>query len=852
MNIKKISEIINGKLTGNGKANINWLLTDSRTLSFPEETLFFAIKTARNDGHRYIEELYRKNVRNFVVGAYCIRPNLPNANFIEVENPLKALQKLAAFRRNEFSVPVVGITGSNGKTIVKEWIYQLLDFRITRSPRSYNSQIGVPLSVWQMNADTELGIFEAGISERGEMERLEPIIRPTIGIFTHIGEAHQENFVSLKEKCLEKLKLFVNSKTLIYNIDDKLIDICVEQSGFGNKKFTWGKSEKADIQIINIEKKEFYSEITYSFKNKTNIFQIPFIDNASIENAIHCLTLMLYLKIDEKVIVERMSKLQPVAMRLEVKQGTNGNIIINDSYNSDLTSLGIALDFLSQQAADKNLQKVLILSDILQSGQPSQELYKTVAELVKSKGVQHFIGIGKDLSAHQNLFNTAQNTFFETTDDFVGAYCIRPNNMNGDVVGVCNTPLRGAILLKGSRDFHFEKISEKLELTVHQTVLEVDLNALVQNFNYFRSFLKPETKVVGMVKAHAYGSGASEVSRTLQHHNCDYLAVAVADEGAELRNEGIHIPIMVMNPEAHSFGLIFEHNLEPEIYSFNILKSFLKEAERQCVIDYPVHLKIDTGMHRLGFSPEEVDELIIMLKNQHSLKIRSVFSHLAGTDEARFDDFTRKQVAVFEEVYKKIEKNFEHKILRHVLNSAGIERFPEYQFDMVRLGIGLYLAPLTPTSPNPSKGGEQFSAPVTERSRSGGVRGAVVCSLKTTILQTRDVQANETVGYSRKGKILNNSRIAVLPIGYADGYNRRLGNGNGKVFVNGKLAPTIGNVCMDLTMIDITGIDAKEGDMVEIFGNNLSILEVSEWLDTIPYEILTNISRRVKRVYFQE
>ncbi|MDR0872608.1 MAG: bifunctional UDP-N-acetylmuramoyl-tripeptide:D-alanyl-D-alanine ligase/alanine racemase, partial [Prevotellaceae bacterium] len=746
---------------------------------------------------------------------------------------LTALQSLAAFQRSEFNIPVIGITGSNGKTIVKEWLYQLLhrDYKITRSPRSYNSQIGVPLSVWQLNKDTELGIFEAGISQCSEMERLEPIIRPTIGIFTHIGEAHQENFVSLKEKCLEKLKLFAETDTLIYCIDDKLIDICVEQSGYHKKKFTWGKAEKADIKIENVELKieNGSTLITYSFP-KFSIFNfqfsIPFVDKASIENALHCLALLLHLGIEETKIAERIATLQTVAMRLEVKQGINNSLIINDSYNSDLSSLSIALDFLQQQAADKNLKKTLILSDILQSGQTSAELYQTVAELIKNKGIQQFIGIGEEIKNEELrmknfLADDCESTFFKTTDKFLQSL----------VAGLTrNDRLTGAaILLKGSRDFHFEKISEKLEQVAHQTVLEVDLNALAHNFNYFRSFLKPETKVVSMVKAHAYGSGASEVSRALQRLKCDYLAVAVADEGAELRGEGIHIPIMVMNPEQHSFGLIFEHNLEPEIYSFNILQSFIKEAERQGVIDYPIHLKIDTGMHRLGFSPEEIDKLIDILKSQNSLKIRSIFSHLAGADEQRFDDFTKKQISVFEEVNYKFEKNFEHKILRHILNSAGIERFPEYQFDMVRLGIGHY----------------GMSAVNQQNVQN-------VCSLKTTILQIRDVPAGETVGYSRKGKIQNNSRIAVLPIGYADGYNRRLGNGYGSVFVNGKLAPTVGNVCMDLTMIDITGIDAKESDSVELFGNNLSILEVSDWLGTIPYEILTNISRRVKRVYFQE
>jgi alanine racemase len=876
MNISKISEIINGTLTGKGEANINWLLTDSRTLSFPEETLFFAIKTARNDGHKYIEELYNKGVRNFVVNVERERAlSLKNANFIIVENPLTALQNLAAYHRQQFDIPIIGITGSNGKTIVKEWLYQLLhkDYNITRSPRSYNSQIGVPLSVWQLKnvetgrAPSLLGIFEAGISMPGEMEKLEPIICPTIGIITNIGEAHQENFTSLKEKCLEKLKLFTHSDVLIYNADNKLIDICVEQSGLSKKKFTWGKSDKNDVIINNLELiVNNYTEITYSCK-KLNIqnskFKIPFADAASIENALHCLATVLVLfnkkqscctgdsplknsfpfsypcggSPEGKRSLElegAMQQLQPVAMRLEVKQGINNSLIINDSYNSDLNSLSIALDFMQQQTPDKNIKKTLILSDILQSGMSSGELYKTVAELVKAKGIQYFIGIGKiinnsKLIINNYLENDCQTAFFETTDEFLATL---------------TSPLweglgEACILLKGSRYFQFERISEKLELIAHQTVLEVNLNALVQNFNYLRSYLKPETKTICMVKAYAYGSGSAEVSRTLQHNHCDYLAVAVADEGAELRKEGIHIPIIVMNPEHHSFNLIFEYNLEPEIYSFKLLQDFLKAAEKNGVIDYPVHIKIDTGMHRLGFFPEEIDKLINILKNQNSLKIRSVFSHLAGADEAQFDDFTRQQAAVFEEVSNKITSAFNHKILLHILNSAGTERFPEYQFDMVRLGIGLYIAPINPYKRE-------------KLNPSFGMVGEEVCSLKTTILQIKDITAGETVGYSRKGKIHKNSRIAVLPIGYADGYNRRLGNGNGKVFINGKLAPTIGNICMDLTMIDITGIDAKEGDIVEIFGKNISILEVSECLGTIPYEILTNISRRVKRIYFQE
>lgn len=818
MNIKEITNLIGGKLYGNQETTINWLLTDSRALSFPEETLFFALKTNRNDGHLYIKELYDKNVRNFIVSDFSPQFKALKANFIVVDNPAEALQKIAKYRREQFSIPVIGITGSNGKTIVKEWLYQLLhkNYKITRSPRSYNSQIGVPLSVWQLNKNTELGIFEAGISKMGEMQKLSAIIQPTIGILTTIGEAHQENFVSMKEKCLEKLKLFAQSEKLIYNIDDKLIDICVEQLGYKTKKFTWGKTDKAEIKILDIKKDVHQTLISYSFQNKENSFNIDFSDDASIENSLHCLALLLLLNIEVKVINEKMKELQSVAMRLEVKQGMNNCLVINDSYNSDLSSLSIALDFLHQQAADKGIKETLILSDILQSGQNPDELYKTVSLLLKNKGIQKFIGIGQELCAHKDLFDAFENDFFTTSEDFLKS---KTNNLFK----------KEAILLKGSRNFHFERISETLELVAHQTILEVDLSALIHNLNYFRSYLKPETKTMCMVKADGYGSGASEIARTLQHNKCDYLAVAVADEGAELRNEGIHIPIIVMNPEVHSFGLIFEHNLEPEIYSFNLLKNFIKEAEKQGVIDYPIHIKIDTGMHRLGFEPEDAEELIQILQGQNSLKVRSVFSHLVGADDEKFDEFTKKQILIFDAFSKKIENAFEHKIIKHILNSAGIERFSEFQYDMVRLGIGHY----------------GISAKNQQNVKN-------VCTLKTTILQIKEVAQGETIGYSRKGQIKRKTRTATIPIGYADGFDRRLGNGVGKVLINGKLAPIIGNVCMDLAIVDITDIEAKEGDMVEIFGNNLSIIEVASWLNTISYEILTSVSKRVKKIYFQE
>ena len=819
MNLRNIAHLIGYNSKNVVNCNINWLLTDSRSLSFPAESLFFALKTARNDGHNYIPELYQQNLRYFVVSE--IRPEfekLTDAVFLKVDNTLKALQTLAAAHRSSFQVPVIGITGSNGKTVVKEWLYQLLhkDFNITRSPRSYNSQIGVPLSVWAMSENTQLGIFEAGISEMHEMEQLEKIIRPTIGLFTNLGEAHQENFSGLKQKCEEKLNLFKNAEVLIYCSDNKLVEISIVQSGFKGKLFSWGKSDKATVQMLKIEKSVSTTKVEFKYSGLEKSVIIPFTDDASIENALHCVSVMLFLGIETDEIAKRLLQLEAVAMRLEVKEGVRECLIINDSYNSDLNSLGIALDFLNQQATAKNLSKTLILSDILQTGLSSENLYKTVAELVANKNIQRIVGIGTEISKHADKFQLAEKTFFDETEDFLKSPLIREFQQE-------------IILLKGSRKYHFEDISEKLELIMHETILEVNLNALVDNLNYFRSRLRPETKMMCMVKAFAYGSGSVEVARTLQHHHVEYLAVAVADEGAELRREGIRIPIVVMNPEKGSFGMIFDNKLEPEIYSFRLLEAFISAAEKLGITDYPIHIKIDSGMHRLGFEPVDMEKLIAALKKQNQVKVRSVFSHLSGSDEAKFDTFTKQQIEAFTACADQFSATFSHHIMRHILNSAGIERFPEYQFDMVRLGIGHY-----GISSLPDMNLKQ------------------VCALKTIILQIKNVKAGETVGYSRKGIINADKRIAVIPIGYADGFDRKLGNRVGEVLVNGKRAKVIGNVCMDLVMIDVTDIEANEGDQVEIFGDYLTISEVADWLHTIPYEVLTSVSRRVKRVYFQE
>ncbi|MDD3080360.1 MAG: bifunctional UDP-N-acetylmuramoyl-tripeptide:D-alanyl-D-alanine ligase/alanine racemase [Paludibacter sp.] len=799
--------------------DIKWLLTDSRTLSFPAESLFFAIETKRNDGHNYIAELYRQQLRFFVIEKYLPEfETLSDAVFLKVDNVLEALQKVAICKRNKLIMPVVGITGSNGKTIVKEWLFQLLqpDFSIVRSPRSYNSQIGVPLSVWGLQDFTQLGIFEAGISQLGEMEKLQPIIQPSLGIFTTLGDAHQENFHSLKQKCEEKLKLFKDSKVLVYCSDNKLVDIAVVQSGFKGIVFSWGFNENAVLRIVEKQKNENNTKLTLAFENTKFDIIIPFTDEASVENAIHCVSVMLNMGMTSSTIAGRIALLEPVAMRLEVKAGVRNCLVINDSYNSDLNSLAIALDFLNQQAEAKKLQRTLILSDIFQSGQSPEDLYRTVADLIKNKNIDRFIGIGRQVSSFAPAFEGIKASFFDAMDDFLKVFSVL--DFQNEVV-----------LLKGARSFHFEDISGKLELIAHETTLEVNLNALVENLNYFRSKLKPETKVMSMVKAFAYGSGSVEVARTLQHQRCDYLAVAVADEGAELRREGIRIPIIVMNPEAHAFGVMFDNNLEPEIYSFRLLKTFIKEAASQGITDYPIHIKIDSGMHRLGFEWKDIEELTGILLSQNQVKVRSVFSHLAGADETRFDDFTHQQIDTFTRCADRITDAFPHKILRHILNSAGIERFSEYQFDMVRLGIGHYGISSLPE-----------------------VKLKQVCALKTIVLQLKNIKAGETVGYSRNGKVEKDKRIAIIPVGYADGFDRKLGNGAGEVYINGKRAKVIGNVSMDLTTVDVTGIDVNEGDAVEVFGDNITITEVAGWLKTIPYEILTSISRRVKRVYYQE
>ena len=817
--VEQIAEWMGAERIGSASANVNWILTDSRSLCFPEETLFFALKSQRNDGHKYVQELYKRGVRNFVVSRLPQNMVADDCNFFVVDDTLHALQMLAASHRSQFNIPVVGITGSNGKTVVKEWLNQLLSpvKVVTRSPRSYNSQIGVPMSVWLLNEKTEVALFEAGISKINEMEALYKVIKPTIGVLTNIGTAHQENFYSLEEKCMEKLRLFTSSDVIVYNGDDSLISSCVAKSMLSAREIAWSTTDSdKPLFISSIEKKENETHISYRYIGTDGNFTIPFIDDASIENALNCLGVCLYMMIPQDVIVEQMKSLEPVAMRLEVKDGNHGCTLINDSYNSDINSLDIALDFMRRRADVSGRKHTLILSDMLQTGLNAKNLYRKVAQLVNGRGVDKIIGVGDEISSAADRFEM-EKYFFHTTADL----------LESDVFKKLHDEV---ILVKGSRDYRFEEIIECLEKQVHETILEINLGAVVENLNYYRSFMKPETKMVCMVKASAYGAGSVEVAKTLQDHNVDFLAVAVADEGATLRKAGITSNIMIMNPEMTAFKKMFDYGLEPEVYNFKLLDALIKAAEKEGITNMPIHIKLDTGMHRLGFNPEtDVPELINRLKNQNALMPRSIFSHFVGSDDDSFDDFSEYQFNLFDKASKQIQAAFPHKILRHICNSAGIEHFPERHLDMVRLGLGLYGI----------------------NSRNNKTIHNV-STLKTTLLQIRDVPAGDTVGYSRKGKITRPSRIAAIPIGYADGLNRHLGNGNAYCLVNGQKAYYVGNICMDVCMIDVTDIPCKEGDKAIIFGDELPVTVLSDILGTIPYEVLTGISTRVKKVYYQD
>lgn len=843
--IEKVSAIVQGKLqTGSRNVLIDSLLTDSRKIVYPAASLFFALPGPRRNGHRFIQELYARGVKNFVVDLSFETSDYPDANFIRTNDVLIALQKLAAFHRSQFGIPVAGITGSNGKTIVKEWLNLLLekDYQIVRSPKSYNSQIGVPLSVWQMNSTHTLGLFEAGISQPGEMEALQKIIRPTIGVLTHMGDAHEENFKDHRQKIREKLLLFTDVKWMVSNGDDPLVVETIEASAI--PCIFWGKHANCSVRLANIKKEGTHtiillevnreainailrSPVTIHHSPLTShlsphplslTIHIPFTDDAYIENAITCYSVLLAMGYDHEVITVRMGLLKPVEMRLEMKRGINNCSIINDSYIADLSSLRIALDFLEQQRQHR--KRTVILSDFAETKDP-ENLYSEIAFVLQQKNINRFIGIGSHLYQYKNKFEqvVGETFFYNSTEDFTARFLSTQFHDE-------------TILIKGARKFALEQVSALLEQKAHQTVLEVNLTAIVHNLKQYQQLLQPSTKIMAIVKAFSYGSGSYEIANILQFHKVDYLGVAYADEGVELRKAGISLPIMVMNPEESSYHAIAENNLEPEIFSFPALTSFRKFLQEQGLQHYPVHIKIDTGMHRLGFELKEMKALAGTLTNNSFFTVKSVFTHLAGSEDRDLDIFTEWQAEQYLLACTQLQEVLPYAFIRHIANTAAIARHPRLHLDMVRLGIGLY--------------GADSTAMHTLELREAA-------TLKTTIAQIKKIKAGETVGYTRKGILQRDSAIATIRIGYADGYRRNLSNGAGSMLVNGKLAAVVGNIAMDMTMIDITDIpDVHEGDDVIVFGKGLSIRQLAQWAQTIPYEIMTGISQRVQRVYFEE
>jgi Alr-MurF fusion protein len=808
-----------------------YLLTDSRQLIFPQQTLFFAIKGQHHDGHQFLHNLYQKGVRQFVVERKALTDKLidtlegfENARIWEVESSLKALQEVAKHHRLQFDIPVIGITGSNGKTIVKEWLGQLLspDFRIAKSPKSYNSQIGVPLSVWQLNDTHTLGIFEAGISQPHEMKALQEIIQPTIGIFTNIGSAHDEGFRSRKQKATEKLRLFTQSKQLIYRADysdiNEEIRLILQPVNPSCELISWGTTDTCTVQV-EWHKDEIQTYIVMKSvleRYDNQLFSVPFTDEASVENVIHCLILLLSMDIPSTEIRHRVSRLRPISMRLELKEGINKCYLIDDTYNNDLVGLTIALNFLGQQ--EQRSQKIAILSDLLQTGQKEDELYAQINTLLQQKGVQKLIAIGEAFARNSHLINI-EAQYFGTTWEFLTKLSL---DWFQDAL----------ILIKGARTFQFERIVHRLQQRVHGTVLEINLDALTHNLNFYRNRVGNDTRIMAMVKAFAYGSGSAEVAQLLQFHRVDYLAVAYADEGVVLRQNGIELPIMVMNPSLSTFDKLIEYQLEPEIYSHKILEEWLDFiAEAESKPHNKIHIKLDTGMHRLGFTEADFPALLQLLKQHPTLEVASIFSHLVGADEAIHNDFSKLQYERFITGSAQLEEALGYRPLRHILNSAGIVRFPDYKLDMVRLGIGLYGV---------------------EVNRQEQRALQQIGTFKTVVSQVKHLPEGETIGYSRKGILEKASSIATIALGYADGYDRRFSKGVGKVLINGALCPVVGNVCMDMTMVDTTDVTVQEGDEVVIFGQDLPITHLADQIGTIPYEILTGVSERVKRVFYKE
>ena len=806
-------------------AIVSQLLTDSRSLTQPGETIFFALRTDADDGHNYIPDLFGKGVRNFVVASdYFPLPECSGANYLAVESPLEALQTLATFHRRRFrELPVIGITGSRGKTTIKEWLYQLLkdDYRIVRSPRSYNSQIGVPLSLWEIDNNTDLAIIEAGISTTGEMDNLQSMIRPTIGIITNLGSEHNDGFSSMEQKAQEKAKILYNCESVVYCADDPLVTHTIAplvESDVATG-MSWSRNRcEAPLQVESTDRNEKSITVHYTYNDEASKVTIPFTADRDLDNAIICLAVLLQMGIDRDVIAERMAALTPVGTRLNVIEGVNNCTVIVDSYTSDYYSLTPALNFMTRRAGNRSC--TVILSDLATESYSGDELYIRVSELLKTKRVNRLMGIGREMCRYSHYFDVLpQARFYNDTQEFMNDFA------KGDFDNE-------TILIKGDPRYGFSQIIDLLEAKQHMTVMEVDLNALAHNFKFFKSLIKPGTKTVGMVKASGYGAGSYEIAKTLQDCGCDYLAVAVHDEGVELRKASITMPVIVLNPNGVNYKAMFQYRLEPELYSIEMARDLIKEGKRYGVKGFPVHLKIDSGMHRLGFTREQLPDIIELLKSQNIITPASVFTHLSVADEPNQDAYTQNQFDYFDTCSQLLQDSFDHYIMRHALNTSGIVRFPEHQYDMVRIGIGLYgIRTLF-------DGSEDTLKPVS--------------ALRSIIISIKEWPAGTTIGYGRHGVLKRDSRIATVTIGYADGFDRHFGNGAVKMWVNGKLCPTVGNVCMDAVMIDVTETTCKVGDTVEIFGEHVPVEQLSEARGTIPYEILTSVAPRVKRVYYRE
>lgn len=835
--LQKIADWLQVSLAGNGSLVIRDLVLDSRKIITPEAALFFALVGNKTDGHLFLHDAYRKGVRAFVVQHIPTDTSFPEAEFLVVSNTLDALQLVACRYRQQFNLPIIGITGSNGKTIIKEWLFELLapDFSICRSPKSYNSQIGVPLSLWKLENHHQKGIFEAGISRKGEMERLEKMIQPDFGIFTTIGPAHDAGFASPEEKIAEKAQLFKNCPTVYCCGNRRTIVHALETANPQANIKTWAVQrrghrfhfayysdwtypEEADLLIINsYDICPGLNHVKYQYKGKTATLTLHFHNPGLIENFFHCLLVLLEMGYSNEQINARAEHLRTLPLRAEVIKGIEGSVIINDSYSSDLGSLEVAIQSGRDQMMHYQPRSgVLILSEMDETGMSPKELAVRVYGMINNSHAYTVYTIGRPFDFQDAYFGHFEH--FDSTDAFLAA--IPRLDFHKKVV-----------LLKGGRRFQFERIAERLSRKVHDTKLEVNTEAVRHNLGIYARHCLPQIKKMLMVKADAYGMGAAEIAKTLEYEGANYLAVAYIDEGVELRKADIDLPIMVLRPEKRAYTKLSEYRLEPEVFSLQQLEELLLYSAKN-YISLRIHIKLDTGMHRLGFEAEDINALIALLKKEHEIVVASIFSHLAASESAQLDAFSEEQLNRFTTMYEQIAEGIGYRPDRHILNSSGILRFPQFHFEMVRLGLGLY--GIDPT-------------------------GLVQAELRTvqrlvaSISQIKTIAAGETVGYNRRGKVAPGSRIATLSIGYADGLWRAAGNGNFAVKIGEKYAPTVGNICMDMTMVDITKIpEAQVGDRVVVFETADEINALAKTNNTIPYEVFTAVGSRVKRVYVDE